>query len=212
MDVTIADKSKLACTNPECTAYGKYALPLEAKFCPKCGVSIINDNHKQREMVGNTIVESFFPMYGVILGKTKLGDVEERYVHAGEKMTIYSPYNQSTRFFILPENNCFSAVCGFDIPPSLREFGFEMEHKSDEIREILRNLNLVIQDNGHYHDWCSVMNCREEVILATSQDRRYLIVVMCRQDEFFFFIELSQNGQFPIDRMFREVLQIFINS
>ena len=99
MDVTIADKSKLACTNPECTAYGKYALPLEAKFGPKCGVSIINDNHKQREMVGNTIVESFFPMYGVILGKTKLGDVEERYVHAGEKMTIYSPYNLSTRFF-----------------------------------------------------------------------------------------------------------------
>lgn len=30
----------LACTNPQCTAYGKYVLPSEAKFCPKCGTQI----------------------------------------------------------------------------------------------------------------------------------------------------------------------------
>lgn len=44
MDDIITDNSKLACTNPECTAYGKHVLPSEAKFCPKCGSIIDIDN------------------------------------------------------------------------------------------------------------------------------------------------------------------------
>lgn len=34
------DRDCLACTNPGCTAYGKYVLPSEAKFCPRCGTQI----------------------------------------------------------------------------------------------------------------------------------------------------------------------------
>lgn len=26
-----------ACSNPDCPEYGKYILPAEAKFCPRCG-------------------------------------------------------------------------------------------------------------------------------------------------------------------------------
>ena len=29
-----------ACTNEDCSDYGKYILPLEARFCPKCGEAI----------------------------------------------------------------------------------------------------------------------------------------------------------------------------
>lgn len=32
-----------ACTNEQCSAYGKYVLPQDAKFCPNCGCAIVND-------------------------------------------------------------------------------------------------------------------------------------------------------------------------
>lgn len=40
-----------ACTNKQCSAYGKYVLPLDAIFCPNCGCSIVNNATNEEHTV-----------------------------------------------------------------------------------------------------------------------------------------------------------------
>ena len=59
-----------ACTNPDCPDFGKHILPLDAKFCPRCG-------HKCENTVlcdNNTFS---ICSYKIVLGKTTVAELEE---------------------------------------------------------------------------------------------------------------------------------------
>lgn len=60
-----------ACTNKQCSAYGKYVLPMEAMFCPNCGY-VINGSGNE---LSNNLEELKFEVDGVAfsLKKVKAG-------------------------------------------------------------------------------------------------------------------------------------------
>ena len=43
-----------ACTNEECRDYGKRILPIEAKFCPRCGKVIKEEKINRKEETANS--------------------------------------------------------------------------------------------------------------------------------------------------------------
>lgn len=196
------DNSKyLACSNPECEAFEKYILPLEAKFCAKCGSAIKGESARKDTGLGESIVKTFFPMYGVTLGRTTIDDVDERYVDDDtefEDIVKYEPYDSSTRFFILPGQDYFSAVIiseGEDMPKKFSECGFEMDMKHKEIRKCLRKYDLIIQDSSDYEDF---VDEEEDIIAAKSQDDRLLMLfILDSYSELSaVVIELAINGTF----------------
>ena len=46
-----------ACTNEDCPDYGKHILPLEAKFCPRCGSPIKGANYEISYESGSNSIE-----------------------------------------------------------------------------------------------------------------------------------------------------------
>lgn len=65
----------VACINPECKDYGRYVLPKEAKFCPKCGFKIKrNEEPCDCEI---SVMDALFPIWGIKLGETNVDAVEE---------------------------------------------------------------------------------------------------------------------------------------
>ena len=57
-----------ACTNKECQDFGKYILPLEAKFCPRCGEKIEEEESSEEKKNTNKTSSKKEESYGYING------------------------------------------------------------------------------------------------------------------------------------------------
>ena len=57
-----------ACTNKECRDFGKYILPLEAKFCPRCGEKIEEEESSEEKKNTNKTSSKKEESYGYING------------------------------------------------------------------------------------------------------------------------------------------------
>lgn len=74
-----------ACTNKNCPDCGKYILPIDSKFCPTCGSSVIGKSDSS---------EVFLSFFDIVLGETNIYDIDaDEYVKSespffGEVITV----------------------------------------------------------------------------------------------------------------------------
>ena len=67
-----------ACTNEQCSDFGKYILPLESKFCPSCGQPLIEQATESKERLKFTINGVSFTMILVEHGNFMMGATQEQ--------------------------------------------------------------------------------------------------------------------------------------
>lgn len=74
-----------ACTNKNCPDCGKFILPIDSKFCPTCGSSVIGKSDSS---------EVFLSFFDIVLGETNIYDIDaDEYVKSespffGEVITV----------------------------------------------------------------------------------------------------------------------------
>ena len=56
-----------ACTNKNCPDCGKFILPIDSKFCPTCGSSVIGKSDSS---------DVFLSFFDIVLGDTNIYDVD----------------------------------------------------------------------------------------------------------------------------------------
>ena len=172
-----------ACSNPDCDNYEKHILPVEAKFCPKCGSALTGTAIKKKD------IDMFFPIKE-IYPDSKLSDV----------LKNASLYDQIEDVGC----NCayvdFSAGCahfrddrldsiGFGLeggmPSHLSKLGFSWTSSIDEWIRLLKQLkftvlqirkhNNTVHDGVHYH-W-------QSIYVATASDQSVKIELTCSEGE-----------------------------
>ena len=67
-----------ACTNEQCSDFGKYILPLESKFCPSCGQPLEEQTTESKERLEFTINGVSFTMILVEHGNFMMGATQEQ--------------------------------------------------------------------------------------------------------------------------------------
>lgn len=67
-----------ACTNEQCSDFGKYILPLESKFCPSCGQPLEEQATESKERLEFTINGVSFTMILVEHGNFMMGATQEQ--------------------------------------------------------------------------------------------------------------------------------------
>lgn len=162
------EKSLKACTNSNCPDFGKYFLPFEATFCPRCGEKIgVNHSYslshslRSNELSDNSgIYDRLFPIYGVSLGKTVVDEVEQSKLEEVEEYFFYSPtlgidfiaelgsfYSVSGSFFSVTVNN------GVMPPKWQEEFAFSYDDSFDDLITILRKEQFFFEEiTVNYHE------------------------------------------------------------
>lgn len=103
-------QSMKVCTNPECVDFGKYILPSDALFCPRCGQKLKDSresNFENNIFADNDISDLLFPVHGVTLGKTTIQDVNQQYLKFGFGDLSPNEYNPNDNvcFYTLPDND-----------------------------------------------------------------------------------------------------------
>lgn len=69
-----------ACINPDCPDFGKHILPLDAKFCRRCGQLLSGDVQKGQEIGENADNGSNgITHYNIILGETTVAMLQDKY-------------------------------------------------------------------------------------------------------------------------------------
>ncbi|MBR5782053.1 MAG: zinc ribbon domain-containing protein [Bacteroidales bacterium] len=150
------EKSLKSCTNQECPDFGKYLLPIEAAFCPRCGqkIGIKASNlsnclsFKDELSLKGEIYDRLFPIYGVSLGKTMINQVDHSKLEECDGDFWYSPFdgiefltgNKDFPFEHMLLNN------GKMPPKWKKEFDFSYDKSFDDLITILRNEQFFFQD------------------------------------------------------------------
>ena len=119
----------IACTNPSCNDYGKNILPIDSKFCPTCGSPISNERSFSALFFEN-LKKGIINVNGIILGKTRLGDLRRMGFHKEE-------YSEKRHYYFTHENNInennIIACCVFNF--CTKDLSYIIEYHSEAFPE-----------------------------------------------------------------------------
>ena len=147
----------IACTNLSCNDYGKKILPIDSEFCPTCGSPISNERSFSALFFEN-LKKGIINVNGIILGKTRLGDLRRMGFHKEE-------YSDKRVYYFTHENNiiscCVLNCCIKDLSDIIEDYseafpGCKLEESVFLNREklvscIIFNSNMITEDN--LEDW-----------------------------------------------------------
>lgn len=161
-------QSMKACTNPKCVDLGKYILPVDAMFCPRCGQKIScpklsemsqingrkckNTNNSKRVAHKNNnitnVLDAFFPIDGFYIGRTTLEDARKLWgKEDGDQHLIYLENIGSVRIYGKGSVYNSSNTVAFNnsqIPHKWRKLGFDMNLSVDDWKHLFERIGLKI--------------------------------------------------------------------
>lgn len=163
-----------ACTNRECPDYGKYILPLEAKFCPRCGRALDVQNEQKRENVadkdGNSITR-----YNIVLGETTVAMLQDEY---DLSMDVIDE-NEEDDLQCYKLSDSIFCVAKTDVAPIVFVGIKEIENNPDMLSEILHIHKVLtpseLKSVCRKKNWQSKYNDEDEVMVILQTANRRLV-------------------------------------
>lgn len=174
------EKQLKSCTNPYCLEFGKYSLPSEAIFCPRCGEIIDNSESLGTAMLNHQSVQRLFPVYGTfVLGKTSADEfISSKFNNLVDQLSKDN-FTMSFRGMQISQDYCDDAfsvleiVRGVDFPEQWQDdFGWGWHLSLKEMIHILHDNGFILSkiESPYYHETPFPR------IIAYSSDGRYEMV------------------------------------
>ena len=148
----------ISCSNPECVNLGKYILPIEARFCPKCGRRLVNELYEWERHCDNCarVIDTFFPVLGKFnLGKTTIEEVEKLGYRLDYRNEDLYAWTRLTTLKSGPgpliarscSRDVFTVIgisVGQDIFPEWKNIGFNWENSYNDWVQFFKKMNFKV--------------------------------------------------------------------
>lgn len=162
-----------ACTNKNCPDCGKFLLPIDSKFCPTCGSSVIGKSDSS---------EVFLSFFDIVLGETNIYDVDsDEYTKSkgalGETITVNTKVNENNVILIARQSDrkIFSVMIqnekNLNFPDSWISLGVNPCNVMLSMEKILGRNNFV---------WTELRNADETIGIANKRisDDLYICIIV----------------------------------
>ena len=170
------------CGNPDC----KYPnVPIEAKFCPRCGWAFSQDDNDGSKQKGKTYSQDNDGLtdYNIVLGKTTVNELEENFdiiLKEDEGNDEFYEYELENGVILLAKNKMSPILCfGFsDVGNNLSKRVLEDIFQIENLKNIF-NLKNQLRSICNKRQW--QIKIRDNFYFILIQDKR-LILYFCFYD------------------------------
>ncbi|MBR4298527.1 MAG: zinc ribbon domain-containing protein [Bacteroidales bacterium] len=201
-----------ACTNPECVDFEKRILPPDALFCPRCGEMInikrLSDNNNENSVI--RIIDAISNAYGIVLGNTRVGEINNGYLDYLEfDFVRFAPYNNTTCFYGSTESGYFSAV---DLEPNdavLDTLGLKAGSNVQDIENVIGQYRFSVQDIDNFKE---IDETADNVVVALSSDHQFRFVFFVQELNGLYRISIEHSldkQSFPYTDVYRRKVNYY---
>lgn len=168
-----------SCSNTECVYCGKPMLPVEARFCPKCGSTLAGNAIKKKD------IDMFFPIKE-IYPDSKLSDVLRKTSLYAEIESMgcncaYVSFDEGSAHFRDDRLDMMAFGNDDKMPLRLSKLGFSWDSSFDEWIRLLKQLKFTILRVREPHN-CFLYDVDyswESLYVATASDESLKIELVC---------------------------------